>query len=99
MATGAYGYPRAEALNVALQEIGRFRLKTENRKEDIDIYLVVFDKQSLALSGEEFDVIEQYIDENYAEAQRARKYIPDSRAMWRFRREIQSNLSYHRIAA
>ena len=84
MATGAYGYPKAEALNVALQEIGRFRLKTESKAEDMDIYLVVFDKQSLELSGEEFDIIEQYIDDNYVTLQREREYMPDSRAMRRF---------------
>ncbi len=98
LATGAYGYPKAEALNVALQEIGRFRLKTESRKKDMDIYLVMFDKQSLELSGKEFDVIEQYIDESYVTAQREREYAADSRAMRRFQSETQSEFNtFHKF--
>ena len=38
MATGAYGYPKAESLDVALQEIGSFRLKTESKNVD---YLIL----------------------------------------------------------
>ena len=98
MATGAYGYPKAEALDVALQEIGRFRLKTESRNEDMDIYLVVFDKQALELSGDEYGAVEQFIDENYVTDQRAREYAADSRAMRRFRGETMAS-SFHIIGA
>ncbi|MBQ1452942.1 MAG: macro domain-containing protein [Ruminococcus sp.] len=97
MATGAYGYPKAESLDVALQEIGSFRLKTESKNEDMDIYLVVFDDQALELSSREFGAVEQFIDENYVAYQRAREYAPDSRAMRRFRGEMQSVSSLHHI--
>ena len=97
MATGAYGYPKAQALDVALQEIGRFRLKTENKNEDMDIYLVVFDDQALELSDKEFGAVEQFIDDSYVTAQRAREYSPDSRAMRRFRGETQITASLHHI--
>ncbi len=32
MATGAYGYPKAEALDAAFREIGRFRLKIKKTR-------------------------------------------------------------------
>ena len=97
MATGAYGYPKAEALDVALQEIGRFRLKTESKNEDMDIYLVVLDDQALELSDKEFGAVEQFIDDSYVSKQRAREYSPDSRAMRRFRGETQITASLHHI--
>lgn len=97
MATGAYGYPKAQALDVALQEIGRFRLKTESKNEDMDIYLVVFDDQALELSGKEFGAVEQFIDDSYVSKQRAHEYSPDSRAMRRFCGETQFVSSLHHI--
>lgn len=99
LATGSYGYPKAQALNVALQEIGRFRLKIESKNEDMDIYLVVFDKAALELSGNQFDVIEQYIDESYVSAQREREYEQDSRDFRRTRSGMPLNSAYHQIAA
>lgn len=45
ISTGAYGYPKDQALNIAISVIGEFLLKN-----DITVYLVVFDKKLLVLS-------------------------------------------------
>lgn len=69
IATGTYGFPKSEALNIALAEIGKFLLS-----HDMDVILVVFDKKAFELSGEMFSSIEEYIDENYVREQREREY-------------------------
>lgn len=58
IATGVYGFPKNEALNIALSEIGKYLLT-----HDMDIILVVFDKESFQLSSEMVGSIDEYIDE------------------------------------
>ena len=62
IATGAYGFPKDEALQIALAEINRFLLENDMR-----IILVVFDKKAFELSGKLVEDIEEYIDEHEAE--------------------------------
>jgi len=59
IATGVYGFPKDEALNIALQEIGSFLLTHE-----MQVILVVFDRKSFELSGSLIRGINQYIDEH-----------------------------------
>ena len=59
IATGVYGFPRDEALQIALGEISGFLLA-----HDMEVILVVFDRKSFELSGRLIDDIEEYIDEN-----------------------------------
>ena len=59
IATGVYGFPKDEALNIALAEIGRFLLT-----HDMKIILVVFDKKAFELSGQLVGQIDEYIDEH-----------------------------------
>ena len=47
IATGTYGFPREEALDIALKEIGKFLLSHE-----MLVTLVVFDRRSVALSAD-----------------------------------------------
>lgn len=47
IATGVYGFPKNEALDIALSEIGKYLLT-----HDMNIILVVFDKESFQLSSE-----------------------------------------------
>lgn len=61
IATGVYGFPRDEALNIALSEIGKYLLIHE-----MDVTLVVFDRLALELSEDLMGGIEQYIDEHAA---------------------------------
>lgn len=59
IATGVYSFPKAEALNIALAEIGRFLLN-----HDMKVILVVFDKKTFELSGQLIGQIDEYIDEH-----------------------------------
>ena len=63
IATGSFGYPKAEALEIALAAIHGFLMN-----EDMMVYLVVFDNESVRLSGQIFSDIEAFIDEHYVEA-------------------------------
>lgn len=61
ISSGAYGFPKDTALDVALSEIGKFLLT-----HDMNITLVVFDKTAFELSEKLMGEIEQYIDEQTA---------------------------------
>jgi O-acetyl-ADP-ribose deacetylase (regulator of RNase III) len=69
IATGVYGFPKDEALNIALAEIGKFLLTHEMK-----IILVVFDRKALELSEQLVGGIEQYIDEHSARMLRDMEY-------------------------
>ncbi|WP_462413207.1 macro domain-containing protein [Neobacillus sp. Marseille-QA0830] len=62
ISTGIYGYPKEEALQIAVSAISTFLLK-----EDLHVYLVVFDKKSFGVSQKIFASVHQYIDEHYVE--------------------------------
>ncbi len=78
IATGVYGFPKDEALNIALSEIGKFLLTHEMK-----VILVVFDRKALELSEKLVGGIEQYIDERAArelrEAEYGGNYASDNR--------------------
>jgi len=59
IATGVYGFPKDEALAIAMAEIGRFLLT-----HDMTVILVVFDRTSFALSEQLVGQIDAYIDEH-----------------------------------
>lgn len=69
IATGVYGFPKDEALQIALSEINRFLLT-----HDMKIILVVFDRKAFELSGRLVGDIEEYIDEHAAHAIRETEY-------------------------
>lgn len=62
ISTGAYGFPKEQALETALGVISSFLMHHE-----MMVYLVVFDKTAYALSEKLFKTIETFIDEKYAE--------------------------------
>lgn len=77
ISSGTFGYPRDKALSAAISAIGEFLLKN-----DMTVYLVVYDSSSFMLSEKLFSSIKQYIDDNYIEER-----VPD------FRRDrIRENL-------
>ncbi len=59
IATGVYGFPKDEALNIALAEIGRFLLT-----HDMTVLLVVFDRSAFELSASLVGEIEAFIDDH-----------------------------------
>ena len=58
IATGVYGFPKDEALNIALSEIGKFLLI-----HDMEVILVVFDCRAFELSQKLVGGIEAFIDD------------------------------------
>ena len=62
ISAGAYGYPKAEALEIAVRSIETFL-----RDHEMEIYLVVFDRQSFQLSRERMQDIREYIDQRYVD--------------------------------
>ncbi len=69
ISTGVYGFPKALALKIAVNVISDFLLRHE-----MDITLVVFDKESFELSGKLFDDVKSYIDEHYVYQSSLREY-------------------------
>ena len=63
ISSGIYGYPKAQALQVAVETIGSFLLDN-----DMTVYLVIFDRASYQISEKLFADIAAYIDDHYAEA-------------------------------
>ena len=62
ISSGVYSYPKEEALQVAVNEIGKFLLS-----HDMLVYIVVFDKDCFQVSKKLIADITEYIDEYYVE--------------------------------
>ncbi len=73
ISTGVYGYPKAQALQAAVEVFRKFL-----EKEEMLIYLAVFDKESFGLSGSLFAEIDSYIDEKYVGERLAAEYAGQS---------------------
>lgn len=63
ISTGAFGYPKDQALQIAISEISRFLLNN-----DMLVYIVVYDKAGFQVSKKLISDITEYIDECYVEA-------------------------------
>ncbi len=62
ISSGIYGYPKEEALKLAVSAIQEFL-----SHDEMMVYLVVFDKKAFALSGKLFSDIEKFIDDHYVD--------------------------------
>ena len=62
ISSGVYGYPKDQALRVAVDTIGEFLLNN-----DMTVYLVIFDRKSYQISGKLFADIAAYIDDRYVD--------------------------------
>ena len=62
ISAGAYGYPKEEALQIAVSTISEFLLK-----EDMTVYLVVYDRNSFCVSKKLIADIREYIDQHYVD--------------------------------
>ena len=63
ISSGVYGYPKDQALRVAVDTIGEFLLS-----HDMTVYLVIFDRAAYTIGGKLFADIAAYIDDRYVEA-------------------------------
>ena len=59
---GVYGYPKDQALKVAIDVISDFLLENEMK-----VYIVIFDKAAYKISEKLFSDIAEYIDDNYVD--------------------------------
>ncbi len=62
ISSGVYGYPKREALHVAVSEIRAFLADHE-----LTVYLTVFDRSAYLLSEELFRNVRAYVDDHYVE--------------------------------
>ena len=60
ISAGVYGYPKDQAVRVAVDTIGEFLMQ-----HDMQVYVVIFDRSSFEISGKLFSDIAEYIDDNY----------------------------------
>ena len=59
ISTGTYGFPKDEALRIAVDEISSFLFD-----HDMTVYLVVYDKESFVITGRAFAGVKSYIAEH-----------------------------------
>ena len=57
ISAGIYGYPREQALEIAVSVFRQFL-----KKEEMDIYLVVFDRNAVSISEKLYKDVQHYID-------------------------------------
>lgn len=62
ISTGAYGYPKAQAMQAAVETITAFLMEN-----DMTVYLVVFSKDAFELSGKLIHDVKAYIDDVYVD--------------------------------
>ncbi len=60
ISSGIYGYPKEQAIDVALTEIRSFL-----DEHDMDVYLTIFDAESLRAGRGRFSDVAEYIDDHY----------------------------------
>ena len=62
ISSGIYGYPKDQALKVAVDTISTFLLENE-----MMVYIVIFDRKAYQISGKLFADIAAYIDDRYVD--------------------------------
>lgn len=62
ISSGIYGYPKREALSIAVDEIRSF---LEQSPDDPDVYLVIFDRDTFEMSPQILRQVEQYVQKHY----------------------------------
>ena len=65
IASGIFGYPKTEALRIASKAIRAFLEENE-----MDVYLVVYDRAAFQISEKLFEKVESYIEERMVKIQR-----------------------------
>ncbi len=62
ISSGIYGYPKDQALKVAIDTISDFLLEN-----DMTVYIVIFDRKTYQIGEKLFSDIAAYIDDNYVD--------------------------------
>ena len=69
ISSGIYGYPKDQALKVAIETISDFLFEN-----DMTVYIVIFDRKAYQIGEKLFSDIEEFIDDNYVDEHADRKY-------------------------
>jgi len=85
ISSGIYGYPKDQALKIAIDTISEFLFEHE-----MTVYIVIFDRKAYEISEKLFSDIASYIDDHYVEehtdnrAERARRFqaFEESQPIW-----------------
>ena len=72
ISSGIYGYPKAEAIKIATKAIKDFLAENE-----MNVYLVVYDKKAFQISEKLFSEVQSYIDENLIKPDERRRISED----------------------
>lgn len=72
ISSGIYGYPKTEAIKIATKAIKDFLEDNE-----MDVYLVVYDKKAFQISEKLFNEVQSYIDENLVNPDDRRRIAED----------------------
>ena len=78
LSSGNYSYPKEQAFRIAVDTITQYVME-----HDLTVYLVLYDRDSLAVSRKLFTSVEEYIDdhyvaqndESYGSGRRRREYV------------------------
>ena len=89
ISTGSYGFPKPLALQIAVREISSFLMENE-----MQIYLVVFEKQSFELSEKLFKSVSSYIDANYVSDKMSLEYGTSKVRRFDYEEMLLSESSY-----
>ena len=91
ISAGAFGFPQDIALRTAISEIGNFLLKNE-----MTVYIVVYNNSAYRLSSKLFSSIKEYIDDNYVEDNNnlfSRTRDEDLRDDYNFQLKVMENMT------
>lgn len=69
ISSGIYGYPKDQALKVAIDTISEFLFEN-----DMTVYIVIFDRKAYQIGAKLFSDIEEYIDDCYVDKHSDRDY-------------------------
>ena len=79
IATGVYGFPKERALEIALSAIREHLENAGPEEADMDVTLVVFERDAYRTASGLTDQIEEYIDENYVAERIEKEYLESGR--------------------
>ena len=77
ISAGSYGYPKDQAMSVAIDAIGKFLFA-----HDMMVYLVVFGRTEFLTGKKLFRDVQEYIDDVYADAHVLRNREQSRRRLW-----------------
>ena len=98
ISTGAYRYPKAEAYSIATSCIREFLLSLPD-DEDMMVYIVLFDRESISVSEKIDSEVPQFIDEDYTYRKKAdlHSYYKAERRRERYERTDRDKMLQHPV--